>query len=80
MIGAEGTDSCGKSASRGDPPQAQAEGGPPAESECLDWKSTFKLYKQKNCRQTRFPLNKRNSLKKYKKLLYTRGEKYLLKE
>lgn len=27
-----------------------------------------------------FWLNKQNSLKKYKKLLYTRGEKYLLKE
>ncbi len=44
-------DSCGKSASR-ETPQAQAEEarGPPAESECLDRKSTSKLYKpKKNC-------------------------------
>jgi hypothetical protein len=25
-------------------PQAQAEGGPPAESKCLEWKSTLKFY------------------------------------
>ncbi|MDQ7862285.1 hypothetical protein RCO48_18575 [Peribacillus frigoritolerans] len=45
MIGAGVRDSCGKSASRGDP-QAKAEEAPrpPAESECLKWKSMFQLY------------------------------------
>ena len=43
-------DSCGKSASKGDPAGACAEEapGPPAESECLKWKST-----SKNCNHTR---------------------------
>ncbi|KOR79816.1 hypothetical protein AM232_16135 [Bacillus sp. FJAT-21352] len=31
--------------------------GPPAESECLEWKSTVAFYKQKNCSQTRFSSN-----------------------
>ncbi|MDQ7860058.1 hypothetical protein RCO48_00405 [Peribacillus frigoritolerans] len=37
-------DSCGKSESRGDPAGAKAPRrlhGPPAESECLEWKSTI---------------------------------------
>ncbi|MBR8645630.1 hypothetical protein KEH51_21305 [[Brevibacterium] frigoritolerans] len=40
-------DSCGKSVSR-ETPQAQAEEAPrpPAESECLEWKSTFPFYKR----------------------------------
>ncbi|MDP9739217.1 UNVERIFIED_ORG: hypothetical protein QFZ59_001047 [Bacillus sp. B2I3] len=33
-------DSCGKSASKGDPTGANAEGGPPAESECPTFQST----------------------------------------
>ncbi|MEV5113321.1 hypothetical protein MRBL20_001442 [Peribacillus frigoritolerans] len=43
LIGAGVRDSCGKSASKGDPAGAGAEEapGPPAESECLEWKSTF---------------------------------------
>ncbi|MDQ7862008.1 hypothetical protein RCO48_16635 [Peribacillus frigoritolerans] len=46
MIGAGVRDSCGKSASRGDP-QAKAEETPRplAESECPTFQSTFKLYK-----------------------------------
>ncbi|TKH06959.1 hypothetical protein FC682_02380 [Peribacillus simplex] len=41
LIGAGVRDSCGKSASKGDPAGAGAEEapGPPAESECLEWKS-----------------------------------------
>jgi hypothetical protein len=35
--------------SRGDP--AGAEGGPPAESECLEWKSTFKMQKPKKMKK-----------------------------
>ena len=39
-------DSCGKSASRGDTAgKAEEAPRPPAESECLKWKSTFTLYK-----------------------------------
>ncbi|MDQ7863068.1 hypothetical protein RCO48_24645 [Peribacillus frigoritolerans] len=42
LIGMGVRDSCGKSESRGDPRGAKsAEGGPPAESECLKWKSTL---------------------------------------
>ncbi|MEB2492267.1 hypothetical protein SOP93_13950 [Peribacillus frigoritolerans] len=40
LIGTGVRDSGGKSASKGDPTGANAEGGPPAESECLEWKST----------------------------------------
>ncbi|MFY0801585.1 hypothetical protein [Peribacillus frigoritolerans] len=42
LIGTEGRDSCGKSVAR-ETPQAQAEEAPrpPAESECLKWKSKF---------------------------------------
>ncbi|KRF50823.1 hypothetical protein ASG97_11825 [Bacillus sp. Soil745] len=44
----------------GETPQAQAEEAPrpPAESECLEWKSTFQLYKpSKNCRQNQLLSN-----------------------
>ncbi|PAL13909.1 hypothetical protein B8W99_08050 [Peribacillus simplex] len=40
----------GKNVSRGDPTGAKAPRrlpGPPAESECLEWKSTFKMHKPK---------------------------------
>ena len=40
-------------ASPGETPQARSveeAPGPPAESECLEWKSTFEFYKQKNIR------------------------------
>jgi hypothetical protein len=39
-------DSCGKSEAKGDPTgakSAEEAPGPPAESECLEWKSTFKF-------------------------------------
>ncbi|PCD09704.1 hypothetical protein CMV16_04700 [Peribacillus simplex] len=46
LIGMGVRDSCGKSVSKGDPAGAKsAEGVPPAESECLEWKSTIGLYK-----------------------------------
>jgi hypothetical protein len=41
-------DSCGKSVSKGDPAgakSAEKAPGPPAVSECLEWKSTIGLYK-----------------------------------
>jgi len=56
LIGAGVRDSCGKSVSRGEPAGAMAPRA--AESECLERKSTFKLYKSKiNCRKTRFSLS-----------------------
>ncbi|AZV60077.1 hypothetical protein DOZ91_05225 [Peribacillus frigoritolerans] len=52
-------DSCGKSEFRGDPEGAEEAPGPPAESECLEGKSTFKLYKSlkfnRVCLQTEHP-------------------------
>ncbi|TDL91617.1 hypothetical protein E2R55_00595 [Vibrio vulnificus] len=51
MIEMEGRDSCGESASKGDPTgakSAEEAPGPPAERECLEWKSTFKLQTQKS--------------------------------
>jgi hypothetical protein len=43
LIGVGVRDSCGKSVSKGDPTGAKsAKGGPPAESECLEWKSFYK--------------------------------------
>ncbi|TKH10774.1 hypothetical protein FC678_13750 [Peribacillus simplex] len=42
MIGAGVRDSCGKSVSKGEPAgakSAEEASGPPAESECLEWKS-----------------------------------------
>ncbi|PAK39389.1 hypothetical protein CHI08_17840 [Peribacillus simplex] len=44
LIGAEGTRLLLRKARLGETPQAQVP-GPPAESECLKWKSTSKLYK-----------------------------------
>ncbi|MDM5211531.1 hypothetical protein QUF94_08770 [Peribacillus sp. NJ4] len=60
VIGTEGARLLRENASKGDPagasrgrkPRAQAEGGPPAESECLEWKSTFEFYKQKKLQAT----------------------------
>ncbi|KRF54453.1 hypothetical protein ASG97_03325 [Bacillus sp. Soil745] len=51
------TPSCGKSVSWGDP-QAQAEEAPPppAESECLEWKSNFTTPQEKNPADFRNPL------------------------
>ncbi|KOR82974.1 hypothetical protein AM233_01680 [Bacillus sp. FJAT-22058] len=46
-----------------------AEGGPPAESECLEWRSNFTLT-QKNCRQKEFYLSKH-------KLIGTEGARLL---
>ncbi|PRA90221.1 hypothetical protein CQ056_11080 [Peribacillus simplex] len=45
-------------------PQASAEGGPPAESECLDWKSTIRITNlQKNVRVIfRSPLPNRSTV------------------
>jgi hypothetical protein len=42
-------DSCGNSESKGDPRRKCAEEapGPPAESECLKWKSTSKFVQKK---------------------------------
>ncbi|PAW28577.1 hypothetical protein BKC07_12445 [Peribacillus simplex] len=42
-------DSCGKAWPRETPQARSVEEapGPPAESECLEWKSTFEFYKQK---------------------------------
>ncbi|MFJ5749062.1 hypothetical protein ACQKOM_09420 [Peribacillus frigoritolerans] len=44
LIGEEVRDSCGSSGT-GETPQAKAEGGPPAESECPTFQSTSKLCK-----------------------------------
>ncbi|AZV60522.1 hypothetical protein DOZ91_07720 [Peribacillus frigoritolerans] len=47
LIGTEGTRLLRGKARLGETPQAKAEEAPrpPAESECLEWKSTSKLYK-----------------------------------
>ncbi|MDQ7860082.1 hypothetical protein RCO48_00550 [Peribacillus frigoritolerans] len=41
----KGRDSCGKGESRETPQAQEHRGGPPAESECLERKSTVKLLK-----------------------------------
>jgi len=51
-------DSCGKSVAKGDPAgHAEEAPGPPAESECLEWKSTIRFTTLKNVRvDFRIPL------------------------